>query len=63
MPSAAPTTLKDLGASYNQSFQWQKLGAVPDDKFEAALALHERSTERILNLNPAAAAPSAARGF
>jgi hypothetical protein len=54
---------KELGKHADQSSQWQKLGAVPDDEFEAALALYERSTERILNLNPVVAAPSAARGF
>jgi hypothetical protein len=36
--SAGVSTLHDLGVSEKQSSSWQKLGAVPDDQFETALA-------------------------
>jgi hypothetical protein len=38
MRSDAPTTLSGLGISKQQSANWQRLAAVPEDEFEAALA-------------------------
>jgi hypothetical protein len=37
-PRGDRQTLRDLGISYDQSSQWQKLVAVPADEFEADLA-------------------------
>ena len=31
-----------MGVSYKRSHQWQRLGDVPDDKFEEALAVLDR---------------------
>jgi hypothetical protein len=41
-------TLSDLNISRNQSSQWQKLAAVPDDVFEEALAEPNASTAGII---------------
>jgi hypothetical protein len=38
------STLDDLGISKNQSSQWQKMGAVPQDEFDRAMAEAERPT-------------------
>jgi len=38
MPSDDTRTLSDLGISYDQSSQWQRLAAIPKDQFEADLA-------------------------
>ncbi|MGI9403062.1 MAG: hypothetical protein ACR2OF_00950 [Hyphomicrobium sp.] len=47
--SSDTTTLSDLGISRDQSSRWQKLAAVPEDDFEAALAAPEKpSTTGIL---------------
>jgi hypothetical protein len=43
---SAPMTLSDMGVSRDQSSRWQKLGEVPDDEFEAALA--ERRVEQLI---------------
>jgi hypothetical protein len=38
------TTLSDLHISRDQSSDWQRLAAIPDDEFEAALATEETPT-------------------
>jgi hypothetical protein len=42
--TAGVSTLKDLGITPKQSSQWQKLAAVPEPQFEAALAAPEKPT-------------------
>ena len=37
-------TLSDLGITKDQSSDWQKLGEVPEDEFEAALAGEDKPT-------------------
>jgi hypothetical protein len=44
--TASPATLSDLGITQNQSSQWQKLAAVPEPEFEAALAAPGKPTTR-----------------
>ena len=44
-PPAQPPTLADMGMTKDQSSRWQKLGAVPDDEFEAAVA--ERRVDQL----------------
>ena len=41
-------TLADLGVTRNQSSQWQKLAAIPDDEFERALQVEHPSTNGII---------------
>jgi hypothetical protein len=43
-----------MGVSYDQSSRWQKLGAVPDDEFEAALADRRSLLPRYVLGDPAA---------
>ena len=38
-------TLSDLGISKEQSADWQKMGEVPDDEFEAALSGSNKPNE------------------
>jgi hypothetical protein len=40
----ASKTMADLGISYDQASQWQKLADVPEAQFEAALAAPEKPT-------------------
>jgi len=49
-----PKTLDEICVSYDQSSKWQKLGEVPDDEFEAAVA--ERRVEQ-LTAKPEMAGP------
>jgi hypothetical protein len=44
--TAQPKTLSDLGISKQQSSNWQKLAAVPEETFEQELAQQERPTKR-----------------
>ena len=43
-PSNGPRGLADLGITYDQSSQWQRLADVPEPQFEAALAGPEKPT-------------------
>jgi hypothetical protein len=43
-----PRPLSDLGITRDQSSQWQKLGEVPDDQFEMALAADKPTTNGII---------------
>lgn len=43
----APITLSELGVSKKEAHRWQKLGRVPDEKFEAAIA-ETRSNDGIV---------------
>lgn len=44
-PSREPLTLSDLGISKNDSSTWQKLAAIPEPEFEAAVAEKKASGE------------------
>lgn len=45
----APPTLAEIGVSKSQSSKWQQLAAVPEERFEAALASPEKpSTSGII---------------
>jgi hypothetical protein len=47
LPRAEGTkTLDEMGVTKDQSSKWQKLGAVPDDEFEAAVA--KRRVEQLI---------------
>jgi hypothetical protein len=50
-------TLDDLGISKSQSSRWQKLAAIPDREFEAALAEPVRPTTAGLIAEPAGPTP------
>ncbi len=43
--TASPSTLSDLGISKDQSADWQKMGEVSDDEFEAALSGSNKPNE------------------
>jgi hypothetical protein len=36
--ASRPATLSDIGLTRDQSSKWQKLAAIPDEKFESALS-------------------------